>query len=85
MLFRSLSKYAAGRPKDIDFTHALVRHGLLGKKRLLALANHMPDRARRIGLSRACSTRATRVVSSSSSAAIGVLRTGLEPAGDGEL
>ena len=34
----ALSKYAAARPKDIEFTRALVRHGLLGKRRLIKLA-----------------------------------------------
>ena len=37
-----LSKYAAGREKDKEFNQALVRHGFVSKKRLLALVRSMP-------------------------------------------
>lgn len=37
-----LSKYAAGREKDIDFNQALVRHGCVAKKKLIGLARSMP-------------------------------------------
>jgi hypothetical protein len=38
----ALSKYAAGRDKDIAFNRALVRHGVLAKGKLLARARAMP-------------------------------------------
>jgi hypothetical protein len=38
----ALSKYAAGRDKDIAFNRALVRHGVLAKSKLLARARAMP-------------------------------------------
>jgi hypothetical protein len=37
-----LSKYAAGREKDMDFNRALVRYGCVNKKRLMTLARLMP-------------------------------------------
>ncbi len=45
-----LSKYAAGREKDIDFNQALVRYGCVSKKTLLKLAKSLPvdDEMKRI-------------------------------------
>jgi hypothetical protein len=37
-----LSKYAAGRDKDIAFNRELVRHGILTKRKLLSRARTMP-------------------------------------------
>ncbi len=37
-----LSKYAAGREKDIAFNQALIRHGCVGKRTLSALLKSMP-------------------------------------------
>jgi hypothetical protein len=37
-----LSKYAAGREKDLAFNRALVRHGCATKKKLMRLARSMP-------------------------------------------
>jgi hypothetical protein len=37
-----LSKYAAGREKDMAYNQALVRYGCVAKKRLLALAKTLP-------------------------------------------
>jgi len=31
----AISKYAAGREKDLEFTRELARHGMTGKKMLL--------------------------------------------------
>lgn len=33
----AIAKYAAGRPKDLEFNRELVRRGLLSRRRLLAL------------------------------------------------
>lgn len=38
----ALSKYAAGREKDIAFNRELVRHGILSKRKLLARVRTMP-------------------------------------------
>jgi hypothetical protein len=37
-----LSKYAAGREKDMDFNQALVRYGCVSKKKLFKLAKSLP-------------------------------------------
>ena len=37
-----LSKYAASREKDIAFNQALIRHGCVAKRKLLALLKSMP-------------------------------------------
>ncbi len=37
-----LSKYAAGRPKDLEFNLALVRHGCVTPETLFALLRTMP-------------------------------------------
>jgi hypothetical protein len=37
-----LSKYAAGREKDREFNHALVRNGSVSKRKLMRLARTMP-------------------------------------------
>jgi hypothetical protein len=37
-----LSKYAAGREKDLAFNQALVQHGCVKKKKLMRLARSMP-------------------------------------------
>jgi hypothetical protein len=37
-----LSKYAAGREQDRDFNHAIVRAGLISRRRLTTLLRTMP-------------------------------------------
>ena len=37
-----LSKYAAGREKDLAFNAAVVRHGCVTKKKLLSLLRSLP-------------------------------------------
>ena len=37
-----LSKYAAGRERDIEFNRALIRHGCVRKRSLLVLVKSMP-------------------------------------------
>lgn len=37
-----LSKYAAGREKDLDFNRALVRYGCVAKRKLVSLIPSMP-------------------------------------------
>jgi len=50
----ALSKYAAGREKDIEFNRALVRHGVIGKRKLIRLVPSMPidDERKRLILAR---------------------------------
>lgn len=49
-----LSKYAAGRERDLEFNRALVRHGLVSKRRLTRLVIAMPldDERKRLILDR---------------------------------
>lgn len=38
----ALSKYAAGREKDIEFNRELARHGVISKRKLIRLVPSMP-------------------------------------------
>jgi hypothetical protein len=50
----ALSKYAAGREKDIEFNRELARHGIVGKRKLMRLVPSMPleDARKRLILAR---------------------------------
>jgi hypothetical protein len=50
----ALSKYAAGRHKDLEFNRELVRHGVVGKRKLTRLVPSMPldDERKRLILDR---------------------------------
>jgi hypothetical protein len=37
-----LSKYAAGRPSDMEFNREMVRHGVVSKRKLVGLVPSMP-------------------------------------------
>jgi hypothetical protein len=38
----ALSKYAAGREKDIEFNRELARHGIISRRKLIRLVPLMP-------------------------------------------
>jgi hypothetical protein len=50
----AISKYVAGRPKDVAFTSAMARHGLTRKRTLLERAAHtrLPPAIRRLVIER---------------------------------
>ncbi len=42
----AVSKLAAGRPKDLEFVRALVRHGLVARESIVQAATELPEQHR---------------------------------------